>query len=301
MTSGVPDDVEAVARPTPSPAAPEPKSVGQLQRAVRAYARDRGIAEKRVRDWISYMAVGGCLENAASKIGQGRLFSLKGGVVMELRRAGAARATQDLDLTYHGIAPDLVQAIEDGISQPYGRFSFRRSGQPHEMPHVNAVRVEIAVRFDGEAWSTVVVDLARSGADSVEVELVPAFDIENAFGVQGPENVTCLSARYHLAHKLHGMTKVFPDGRINERVQDAVDALLLRELVPDLTSIREACVAVFGSRAQQPWPPKFNPPEMWTEPFGPMAAAVELDVRDLPTATETLRQYILEIDAALPR
>ena len=84
-----------------------PRSAGQLERAVRKFSRTRGLAEKRVRDWISYMALDGRLEAASHARGEGPVFTFKGGVVMELRRQGAARATQDLDLTYLGAETDI--------------------------------------------------------------------------------------------------------------------------------------------------------------------------------------------------
>jgi hypothetical protein len=133
------------------PRAKVPRSAGQRERAVKAYARTRNLVEKRVRDWISYMALGGRLEAAAKRPGGGRHFTFKGGVVMEMRHHDGARATTDLDLTYIGPEQDPVRAIEDAIAEPYGRFSFRRTGKPLDMPNVNTVRVEIAVRFDGAA------------------------------------------------------------------------------------------------------------------------------------------------------
>jgi hypothetical protein len=115
---------------TPSarlPAKP-PKSAGQFEKAVRAYARARGLAEGRVRDWISYMALGGRLEAAAQASGTGRLFSLKGGIVMEMRRRDVgAGATQDLDLIYLGSDADVVPVIEDANAEPYGRFTMAAS------------------------------------------------------------------------------------------------------------------------------------------------------------------------------
>jgi hypothetical protein len=275
-----------------------PRSAGQLERAVRAYARAKGVAEKRVRDWISYMALGGCLEAAAHARGEGRQFTFKGGVVMELRRGGAARATQDLDLTFHGDDDDVVIAVESALVAPYGRFSFRRSGTPYRMTQVNTVRLELAVRFDGQPWGTIVVDVSRGDKDAIEVELLLAFDIEADFGIAGPERLPCISARYHLAHKLHGMTKETPEGAPNERVQDAVDALLLRDFVGELSSVREACVHVFEARNQHTWPPTFVPPPTWADRFSAMAAELEMDIQDLASATSELQGFIDAINAA---
>lgn len=42
----------------------KPTTARQLQRLVQAYVREYGLAEKRVPDWISYLAIGGALERA---------------------------------------------------------------------------------------------------------------------------------------------------------------------------------------------------------------------------------------------
>jgi len=283
------------------PATKVPKSAGQLEKAVRAYAKTHGLAEGRVRDWVSYMALGGRLEAASQSAADGRLFTFKGGIVMELRRRnGGARATQDLDLTYLGTETDVVRVVEEAIAAPYGRFTFRRSGTPREMTNVNTTRVEIGVRFDGAAWGTVVLDVSRREGHQMEVEMVPGFDIESEFGIPGPGHLPCISTRYHLAHKLHGMTKTPPDGGVNERVQDAIDALMFMQIVEDLAIVRDACVDVFATRQQHAWPPIFSPPDAWAERFQRMAEELELDVRDLSTAAAVLQGFIDNIDKAGP-
>jgi hypothetical protein len=301
----MPDDVERSApanRKSASVQPPKgrvPRSKGQLEKMVRAYATERGLAESRVRAWISYMALGGRLEAAAQASAKGRLFTLKGGIVMELRRGGGrARATQDLDLMYSRDDQDVVAAIDEAISEPYGRFAFRRSGKPLEMTKVRTTRVEIGVRFDGSPWGTVVVDVSGREDHSMEVELLRALDLEADFGIHGPDRLPCISARYHLAHKLHGMTKSASDGSENERVQDAIDALLLMEIIDDLAGAREACVDVFTKRGEHQWPPTFAPPESWTVRFAAMAANLGLQVNDLTAATVVLRGLINDIDKA---
>ena len=197
-SDGTADSGATSSTPSPSPGNDSPtvpRSAGQLERAVRKFSRTRGLAERRVRDWISYMALGGRLEAASHAHGEGPLFTFKGGVVMELRRRGAARATQDLDLTYLGAETDIVLVMQDAVAEPYGRFSFRLSGTPREMANVNTTRVELAVRFDGTRWGTVVVDVSRGESHAVEVEFVPAFDLWCDFGVAGPKQLPCLSAR----------------------------------------------------------------------------------------------------------
>jgi hypothetical protein len=278
---------------------PAPRSAGQLQRLVRQYVREHGLAEKRVRDWISYMTIGGALEGDIGDRDAHPQFTVRGGVALELRRPGLGRATKDLDLTYGGPDADPVGALDDAIRAGYGRFTFRRTGRPLEMEQVQTVRVEVGVRFDGAEWGTITVDIGRAEGHLLEVDLVPAFDLRGAFGVDGPSHLACLSARYHLAHKLHAVTRPADEDRPNERVQDAIDSLLLRDLVPDLAAARQACVEVFAVRATHPWPPVFAPPAAWVERYAVLAGELGMNP-DLAAATSELQALIDAINRTTP-
>jgi hypothetical protein len=53
------------------------------------------------------------------------LFLLKGGVAIELRVGGGARATKDVDLVFFGVPEDLADALDADLA-PYSVFSFER-------------------------------------------------------------------------------------------------------------------------------------------------------------------------------
>src|ERR1700738_252024 len=109
--------------PPPKP----PRSVGQLTRVMLTYVRQQGQAEKRTRDWISSMVVAAALERTGGG-GLSTFFALKGGVALEMRLAGRARATRDVDFSYRGPkTDDLLNVIEEAISVPYGLFTFQRT------------------------------------------------------------------------------------------------------------------------------------------------------------------------------
>lgn len=56
----------------------------------------------------------------------------------------------------------------------------------------------------------------------VVAEMVEAFDIHQAFGLEGPHELLCISLEYQMAHKIHGATKPPPEDEAeNDRVQDA--------------------------------------------------------------------------------
>jgi hypothetical protein len=266
---------------------------------VLSYARRQGQAEKRTRDWISSMAVAAVLERTGGG-GLSAFFVLKGGVALEMRLEGRARATRDVDFSYRGpTTDDLVSVIEEAIAEPYGLFTFQRTGKPLDMSRVNAVRLEIKVNFNGSDWGTVIIDVNRSEDAPVDIELVDAFDIHQAFGLKGPDKLPCLSLHDHIAQKIHGMTlPPMSDERPNERVQDAVDVLLFRDHFSHARSmrrLRKACEATFAARNTHAWPPTFAPPESWREDFAAMASDLGMTVQNLDSARLELGGFIRRI------
>ena len=148
------------------------------------------------------------------------------------------------------------------------------------MPN-GSLRFQVALEYRGRSWSTVQVDLSRGEGDTTEIELVEPLALE-PFGLDTPPALPCLSLRYHIAQKIHGMTQP-PKGdeEANERFRDLADLLLMRELATDLPGVREACVEVFELRGTHAWPPAVEPPEVWQEPFAALAAELGLRERTL--------------------
>jgi hypothetical protein len=262
---------------------------------VDAYARDRGLAPKRVRDWISYMVIGGRLEEVSSSSADAR-FTIKGAVALEMRLPDRARATKDIDLVLDGgDDDDLAAVLKEALREDYQGFSFRMKGDPYVMPN-NAVRVEVAMDYRGRSWSTVQVDLSRQEGRATEVELVDALELE-PFGLSTPSALPCLSLRYHIAQKIHGMTQpATEEDASNERFRDLADVLLLCELVEDLPAVRAACVEVFAFRGTHGWPPALEPPAFWREPYAELAAGLELPEKTLEKAVQEARGFIEAID-----
>jgi Nucleotidyl transferase AbiEii toxin, Type IV TA system len=267
-----------------------PHSASQLQRVVRAYAREYGLAEKRVRDWISYMAICGALERAGAT-GQSPPHYVKGGIALELRLPGKARATKDLDVGFRAEPQaDLVSLLDDAIAAEYEGFSFRRARTPHRMP-AGAIRVEVGVQYAGGAWGRVVVDVTRHEGHE-EIELVDALDLGALFGVTGPDTIPALSLPWHVAHKIHAVSRPTTPQHPNERVQDAADLLLLQPLITDLAAVRRACQRVFRDRGTHPWPPAIAFPPTWTEPYGRLADELELTAPTLHAAANAITAWV---------
>ena len=150
-----------------------PTSVRVLTKLVDTYARERGLAPKRVRDWISYMIVCGRLEGAGA-VADGPRFTIKGAVAIEMRLPSTARATKDIDLVIDNLPDaDLTVALRNALEGDYQSFAFRVKGEPYIMPN-NSVRVDVALDYRGRSWGTVQVDLSPREGESTEVELVEA-------------------------------------------------------------------------------------------------------------------------------
>lgn len=171
------------------------QSEGQLKRRVLALARETGVTEKRLRDWIGYTAIAAALGDANNS------WIIKGGVALEMRRHGAARATRDLDLIFNATTEDLVATIEESLKRPYGKFTFRRSGNPTHLREANTWRIDVAVRFNGSDWTSVSVDLTPRESFGVKIEWVDALEMQNRFGVQGPAQLPCLSLCAFTSHR----------------------------------------------------------------------------------------------------
>ncbi|MFQ5691389.1 MAG: nucleotidyl transferase AbiEii/AbiGii toxin family protein [Gemmatimonadota bacterium] len=274
-----------------------PASARVLTWRVDAYARERGLPPKRVRDWVSYMILGGRLERA-SATANGPRFTIKGAVAIEMRLPAKARATKDIDLVVEDPADkELTAALRDALKDGYQGFTFRVRGEPHVMPN-DAVRTDVVLEYRGRSWGTIQVDLSAREGDQTEVELVAPLDLE-PFGLDTPEALPCLSLRYHVAQKIHAMTAPPPDEEtLNERFRDLVDLLLMRELAADLAGVREACVEAFAIRATHDWPPVLDPPAFWEGPFAALADQLEIPVRRLEDAVREAQVFINAIEEA---
>ena len=272
-------------------ARPAPPSAGKLEKYVLSHATSANIAVGRVRHWISYMMLSGVLDRAARRRG-GPRFIVKGGVALELRLRSRARATADLDVVAVCDEDNIVAALDDALREPYHDCTFSRRAETRALGE-HAIRVWVQIAYRSQRWATVQVDLAPADDIDVETERLPGIPL-SAFGLTGPPDVVCLSLRFHVAQKFHGMTKTSDDGRDNDRFRDAVDLLLLKNLIPrdDLAAVRNACEDTFRIRAKHTWPPAIALPGHWSGPFRSMAASVGLETTSLEDAQRELQALL---------
>lgn len=111
---------------------------------------------------------------------------------------------KDIDLVLHDSDAELARTLERAVTdQDYQGFIFRRKGEPLDLDN-GTVSMQLAVTYQGDAWTSITVDLARSEPGEEEVELVPAIALRDAFGITGPADLPVIPLRMHVAQKLHG-------------------------------------------------------------------------------------------------
>src|SRR6476660_4454181 len=95
-----------------------PKSVQFLNKWVDSYARELGQRPARVRNWVSYLVLGGALQDGGTDEIGGKSI-LKGGVALELRLRYTLRATKDLDLILESGEGDPFELLDEKLARTY--------------------------------------------------------------------------------------------------------------------------------------------------------------------------------------
>ena len=149
-------------------------------------------------------------------------YDLKGGVALELRFTEAARAKKDIDIGVPVERAKWLRAFQDAVALGFDDFAFLLKGNPLNMDKVDAVRLELAIRYRTRAWQTIDVDLGPSGRGAVELVL-PTIRGLAAMGLRVPLPIRCLNLSEQIAQKLHTCTGPYSAGR----ARDVLDILLI--------------------------------------------------------------------------
>lgn len=153
--------------------------------------------------------------------------------------------------------------------------------------------------FHGErrqSWQTLQVEVSPSEIEAAESDDVPAIEIDD-LGLTGPKTVLCLPLRYQIAQKIHACTERFNDSE-NDRSRDLIDLILLRDLVEDLPTVREACVTTFERRDGHGWPPEVTIEPSWPDTYAAEAKRYGFAVHTVHAAAQLVREFIAEVAAA---
>jgi hypothetical protein len=259
-----------------------PQPSERLEKTLARVAKEQGVAQERLRRWVSFLALCGVLERA---VGEGVLenYDLKGGVALEFRFAEGARATKDIDIGVPGERQKRVLVFQEAVALGFDDFTFQLKGKPLNMEKVDAMRLELAIRYRTRAWQTIDVDLGQAGTGEVDF-VVPVIRGMVDMGLRVPSPVRCLNLSEQVAQKLHACTGLYSQGR----ARDVLDILLIDMLGGmDIAAVRAAAVTVFAARATHDFPPTIRIPVEWqpelealAKELGyPVTSAIEIENR----------------------
>lgn len=228
-----------------------------LEERLRQRTRETGEPLSRMRKRIVF-------ERCMSQL-QGKPdgpWVVKGGFALELRLGMQARMTKDLDLGvdlgYFGgqiqassdvavkLREDVGNAMDDG-------FTFQvpsRCEHALPIPGAQAYRFTVEARLDGQEFETMTVDIG------IGDPLIPPFDELNGSDLLSFADIPVVTIRatshaQHLAEKVHALTRPFDD-RVNTRVKDLVDIMLLMTLgLPDPSTVMTVADDRIADRPQR--------------------------------------------------
>lgn len=234
------------------------RPVERLEKTLARVAKEQGVAQERLRRWVSFLALCGVLERAVSEQVLDNYY-LKGGVAMELRFAESARATKDVDIGVSGQGEQRLKLFQAAVALGFDEFTFQIKGKPLNMDKVEAQRLELAVRYRTRAWQTIEVDLGPAGIEAVDL-VKPAIRGLDEMGLRVTSPIRCLNLNEQIAQKLHACTGPYSKGR----ARDVLDILLIDLLGQSETSaVRAAAEQLFAQRATHAFPPTIRIPVEW--------------------------------------
>ena len=175
-----------------------PHNANVLGRWLTESANHSGIAAGRLRRWLGFMIVAAMLDSARHRDDGEPLFLIKGGVAMELRIGGSARATRDLDAALRAAISELAEHLDPALRAGFGDFGATRT-ELEPIRNTGAVRCDIKITYRHRPVVTIPVEVAEVEASmGSEVDHVPARSLSD-LGIQGPESVPCIafSGRSH--------------------------------------------------------------------------------------------------------
>ncbi len=228
---------------------------------------------------------------------------VKGGFALELRLGMQARMTKDLDLGvdigYFGgkelSSTEVARRLREELTVPgEDWFTFvlpQAAEQSIQIPGVQAYRFAVEARLDGREFEKVKVDVGIGDPLIPPLEELRGSDILSFAEVATP-TIRTTSRAQHWAEKVHALTRPFDD-RINTRIKDLADLLLLMNLgLPEPHVVKRAVNEIFAARRTHEIPKAIEtPPVTWAFSFSTMAVELGLSEKTLEGVTARLNQY----------
>lgn len=145
--------------------------------------------------WVGFMIVAAMLDQTRRGDDGEALFLIKGGVAMELRMGGSARATKDLDAALRRPIAELADHLDPALREGFGDFGATRS-ELEPIRGTGAIRCDIKLAYRNRPVVTVPLEVAEVEASmGSDVDRVPARPLSD-LGIEGPRSVPCFAVRW---------------------------------------------------------------------------------------------------------
>lgn len=209
-------------------------------------------------------------------------------------------ARRDIELIHE----QLADAGETGWEGFTAIFTAPEEIDVPGMP-VKPRRFTAKLSYRGRAFATVPIEVSSVEAGNADQFDTLTSDALGLVGVPAAVAVPCMTIPWQIAQKLHAVTAVLEEPKVNDRAHDLVDLQLLEGLLldADLMPTRSACIAIFEARAQHPWPPRVA-----TLPHWPLIYAGALEgldhlelARTVDAAAQAVQRFVARIDRATKR
>ncbi|MBA2280183.1 MAG: nucleotidyl transferase AbiEii/AbiGii toxin family protein [Acidimicrobiia bacterium] len=257
-----------------------------LEQRLLSRSEATGISLDRLRRRVLFERIVARLQAA-----EPGLWVIKGGMALEVRLRDDARLTKDLDLglraeVHDGVALEerLIEALS--VDADGDRFVLSVGSVKRLMEDGDGQatwRAQIAATLADKPFGGIQVDVSPRAHELDATDLVPLPNSLEFAGIATPV-VEVVDLQRHIAEKFHGMLKVFDD-RVNSRVRDLVDLVILSEHgLIDAAVAATAVRAVWTERGSTP-PPVLPPlPTTWPDRYERLATEHGLDAATFPDA-----------------
>jgi hypothetical protein len=241
------------------------------------------------------------------------VWVLKGGMAVELRRPGLARATRDVDLVLRpglvdnpadptAIREILIEAMlsdrdHDGFDFRVGNAT-RLRDDAYARP---AWRYAVAAALAGRPFANLRLDIVARPEEISGVERRQVPDVLGFAGIP-TRDIWVTDLRQQFAEKLHALTRTYQTGE-STRVRDLVDlVLLIEDGVPADPPLVAAVQRVFAVRGTHAVPTTLDtPPDGWREPFAALAAEISLGTASHTDAHDLVAEHWLRAHRSTPQ
>ena len=223
---------------------------------------------------------------------------VKGGVVVELRTAGA-RTTKDVDLWWQGGATGVLDELrEASAGTDLDPFTFEVT-RDRRRPDL----VAAGMKYDGQRFRVQAKLAGRPFADPFGVDVAFAEPLSDTpdeilgadylgFAGIAPPRIAVYPRPVHIAEKVHALT--LPRKRPNSRVKDLPDIALLAQIgTLEAITIRGALARTFAHRATHELVVTLPvPPNSWAPAYERMARTDGLKWLTLDMLNGAVRAFL---------